>query len=187
MNMPDWTTFSDDPNNRKAKAAVRAWLLTVRRIHNKTDILGFIKQQVHHKRLLDIGIVEHRANYLDRPNWRHGRISAAASYSLGLDILEPLVAELTDRGFNVRCVDATSDIDLGEQFDIAFIGDVIEHVNNPVGLLNFSGRHLTPEGRLYVTTPNVCRRKFYRQFFREKGPLIGNLDHVAWITPTHAI
>ena len=187
MNMPDWTTFSDDPNNREAKAAVRAWLPTARRIHDDVDLLGFIDQLVRGQRVLDIGVVSHSARYFDRADWRHGRIAEAASYCLGLDILEPLVDELNARGFNVRCVDATSDVDLGERFDVAFIGDVVEHVNNPVDLLAFAGRHLAPGGRLYATTPNPFSRKFYRQFRRDNGALVVNLDHVGWITPTLAM
>lgn len=84
---------------------------------------------------------------------------------LDIDILAPLVEELNDRGFNVRCVDATSDVDLGERF---------------------AARHLAPGGRLYVTTPNPFSRKFVRQFKRE-GVMVVNLDHVVWITPTMAM
>lgn len=187
MNMPDWTSFSDDPNNRQAKASVRAWLPTARRIHANVDLLGFIENLVRGQRVLDIGVVSHSARYFDQPDWRHGRIAAAASHCLGLDILAPLVDELNTRGFNVRCVDATSEIDLGERFDVAFIGDVVEHVNNPVALLAFAGRHLAPGGRLYATTPNPFSRKFYRQFRANNGALVANLDHVAWITPTLAM
>ncbi len=187
MKMPDWTEFSDDPNDAGAKAAVSTWLPTARKIHPDTNVLDFILPRVKDKRVLDIGIVEHSANYIDRPNWRHGRIAKAAKHCLGIDILAPLLCELSQRGFNVRCVDATSDIDLGERFETIFIGDVIEHVNNPSALLTFAARHLDKGGRLYVTTPNPFSRKFFRQFHREKGSLVGNLDHVAWITPTQAM
>jgi SAM-dependent methyltransferase len=187
MKMPDWTIFSDDPNDAIAKAAVSAWLPSARRIHDDTDVLGFILPRVAGKKVLDIGIVEHSANYIDRPNWRHGRIAAVAAHCLGIDILEPLLDELRHRGFNTRCVDATSDIDMGERYEAIFIGDVIEHVNNPTALLSFAERHLASEGRLYVTTPNPFSRKFLRQFHRQHGSLVGNLDHVAWITPTQAM
>lgn len=187
MSMPDWMSYSDDPNNSEAKAAVRAWLPTARRIHNNIDLLGFIEGLVRGQRVLDIGVVSHSAHYFDHADWRHGRIARAASYCLGLDILEPLVEELNVRGFNVRCVDATSDADLGERFDVAFIGDVIEHVNDPVALLSFAGRHLAPGGRLYATTPNPFSRKFFRKFQRDNGALVVNLDHVSWITPTLAM
>ena len=182
----DWTTVSDDPNSAAAKAAVRDWLAHARRIHLDYDVLGYAETLVRGKRVLDIGVVSHSARYFDQAGWRHGRISRAASYCLGLDILAPLVEELRQRGFNVRCVDATSEADLGERFEIVFAGDVIEHVDNAVALLRFGGRHLAPGGRLYVTTPNPFSRKFYRQFRRE-GVMVTNLDHVAWISPTMAL
>lgn len=187
MSMPDWTTYSDDPNNREAKAAVRAWLPTIRRIHVDRDLNEFIAQLVSARRVLDIGVVSHSARYFDQPEWRHGRIARAAAYCLGIDILEPLVAELNGRGFNVRCVDATSATDLGERFEVVFIGDVLEHVDNPVALLSFACRHLAPGGKLYAATPNPFSRKFLRQFRQANGALVTNLDHVSWITPTLAM
>jgi SAM-dependent methyltransferase len=182
----DWTTVSDDPNNSVAKATVRAWLRSAQKIHTDIDLLGYIERLVRDKRVLDIGVVSHSARYFDLPDWRHGRIHKAAAYCIGVDILEPLVDELNGRGFNVRCVDATSDADIGERFDVVFIGDVVEHVDNPVLLLRFAARHLSPGGQLYVTTPNPFSRKFFRQFRRD-GVMVGNLDHVAWITPTMAM
>lgn len=187
MSMPDWTRFSDDPNNPQAKQAVRAWLPTVRRIHNDVDLMTYVEGAVQGKRVLDIGVVSHSARYFDQADWRHGRISAAAGSCLGIDILPDLVNELNERGFNVRCMDATSQEDIGERFDAVFIGDVVEHVNDAVALLAFAGRHLADGGRLLVTTPNPFSRKFYRQFRREGGALVVNLDHVAWITPTLAM
>lgn len=182
----DWTRISDDPNNRNARAEARIFLPTLRRVHTDTDLTGFVERAVAGKRTLDIGVVSHSARYLDEPGWRHGHISKAAGYCLGLDILEPLVAELNARGFNVRCVDATSELDLGERFDVVFIGDVMEHVDNPSALLRFAKRHLARGGRIFAATPNPFSRKFVRQFFRE-GVVVVNLDHMAWFTPTMAI
>ena len=182
----DWTTVSDDPNNQGAKAAVRGWLKTAQRLHTDSDLLAHIENLVRGQRVLDIGVVSHSARYFDQPHWRHGRIHKAAAHCVGIDILEPLVNELNARGFNVGCVDATSEADLGERFDVVFIGDVVEHVDNAVLLLRFAARHLAPGGRLYVSTPNPFSRKFFRQFKRD-GVMVVNLDHVAWITPTQAM
>ncbi|MBI4985078.1 MAG: methyltransferase domain-containing protein [Rhodocyclales bacterium] len=182
----DWTQISDDPNNRQAKAEVRALLPRLRQVHLDADLTGFVEQAVAGKRVLDIGVVSHSARYFDEAGWRHGRIHRAAGYCLGLDILEPLVRELNERGFNVRCVDATSAADLGERFDVVFIGDVIEHVADPSALLQFAKRHLAPRGRMLVATPNPFSRKFFRQFMRE-GVMVVNLDHMAWFTPTTAL
>lgn len=185
--MPDWTQYSDDPNCREAKAAVRAWLPTIRKIHDQIELLPFIEELVRDRDVLDIGIVSHSARYFDLEDWRHGRIAKHARSCLGLDILEPLVDDLRARGFNVACVDATSKADLGSRYDVVFIGDVVEHVNNPCDLLAFGGRHLRVGGKMYVTTPNPFARKWLRQFRRDNGALVTNLDHIAWITPTQAM
>lgn len=182
----DWTRISDDPNNSAAKTEVRVLLPILRKVHTNTDLTGFVEKAVAGKRVLDIGVVSHSARYFEQPGWRHGRIHRAAAYCLGLDILEPLVAELNRRGFNVRCVDATSSLDLGERFDTVFIGDVMEHVDNPSALLLFAKRHLSAGGRIFAATPNPFSRKFVRQFFRQ-GVVVVNLDHMAWFTPTMAL
>lgn len=182
----NWTRISDDPNNPRAKRVVRGGLLARRHIDMSTDLTDYIVRAVTGKRVLDIGIVSHAAHYIGQPGWRHERIRNAAHYCLGLDILEPLVQELTRRGYNVRAVDATSDVDLGERFDVVFIGDVIEHVDNAVALLRFAGRHLISDGMLLVSTPNPFSRKFFHRF-RHEGLALVNLDHVAWITPSMAL
>jgi len=182
----DWTQISDDPNNASAKRAVRDYLLAVRQVHTDVDLLQFIESLVKDRSVLDIGVVSHSARYFDQPDWRHGRIAALARRCVGVDVIEALVSELNARGFNVVCVDATSEHDLGERFEIVFIGDVLEHVNDPASLLDFAARHLAPDGRIYATTPNPFSRKFYRRFLRD-GTSIANLDHVAWITPTQAL
>jgi len=186
MTPVDWTRLSDDPNNPAAKKAVHEYLLAVRSVHADSDLMEFIESLVTGKSVLDIGVVEHSARYFDQPGWRHGRIARIARRTLGVDILEPLVKELKARGYDVVCADATSDADLGERFDVAFIGDVLEHVTDPSRLLRFAARHLNAGGRVYATTPNPFSRKFYRRFRREGTPIV-NLDHVGWITPTQAL
>ncbi|MBL8473232.1 MAG: methyltransferase domain-containing protein [Rhodocyclaceae bacterium] len=182
----DWTSVSDDPNNSSAKRVVREQMARIRQVHSDCDLVGYATRRMQGRRVLDIGVVSHAMHYVDKPGWRHAEVRRAASYCLGVDILEAAVNELNARGFNVRCVDATSEADLGERFDVVFIGDVLEHVNNPVGLLAFAGRHLAPGGRVLVSTPNPFSRKFFRRFQRE-GVVVVNLDHVAWISPTMAL
>jgi 2-polyprenyl-3-methyl-5-hydroxy-6-metoxy-1,4-benzoquinol methylase len=182
----DWTKLSDDPNNRAAKDQVLRYLLSVRRLHTDVGLLEFIERLVSGKSVLDIGVAEHSARYIEQPEWRHGRIVRRARRCVGVDLLEPLVNELNARGFNVLCADATSDADLGERFELVFIGDVLEHVNDTVRLLRFAARHLAQGGRVFATTPNPFSRKFYKRFRRTGTPIV-NLDHMCWITPTQAL
>lgn len=182
----DWTSYSDDPNNDKARADILPWILSRRTVHLDLDLLDYVCERTRGKCVLDIGVVSHSAHYFDDEGWRHGRIRKVAAQCVGVDILEPLVQQLNERGFDVRVVDATSDADLGERFEIVFVGDTVEHVDNPVALLRFAGRHLGPGGRVLVTTPNPFSRKFFRRFRRNGTPIV-NLDHCAWFTPTTAL
>lgn len=182
----DWTRLTDDPNDSEAKRLAERRLLAARQVHMDTDLVQYVLDASAGKRVLDIGVAEHAARYVRDPNWRHGKIRAVAARCLGIDILEPLVRDLRGQGYDVRCIDATSDADLGERFDLVFIGDVIEHVDNAAALLRFAMRHLASGGRVLVSTPNPFSRKFYRRF-RRGGIVMINLDHVAWFTQTMAL
>ena len=180
-----WTAISDNPNHRDAKAGVRRVLNDIQRVRTDTDIVGYIEKMAAGKRVLDIGMASHSEIYWgDR--WPHRRFAKVASSILGIDILESLIGRLAAEGYNVRVADATSDMDLGERFDLILAMDVIEHVDNPVGLMKFCARHLAPGGLVLVSTPNPFSRKFIRQFHRQKQ-IIVNLDHVIWVTPTMAL
>lgn len=182
----DWTKLTDDPNNSTARQNVLQALVARRSIHTDVDLIDYLVQRIAGKRVLDIGVVSHTMDYVSKNNWRHAIVARHAKHCLGLDILEEPVRKLSELGYNVRVADATSDVDLGERFDIVFIGDVVEHVDNPVSLLKFAGRHLDVGGSILVATPNPFSRKFYRRFRRE-GTSVVNLDHVAWITPSMAL
>jgi SAM-dependent methyltransferase len=54
---------------------------------------------------------------------------------------------------------ALDDLGLRERFDVILFAEVIEHLlADPVRVLRFFLRHLTPNGRLVVTTPNFFSR-----------------------------
>jgi 2-polyprenyl-3-methyl-5-hydroxy-6-metoxy-1,4-benzoquinol methylase len=182
--MIDWTSISRDPNDPIAKARVLAELRRIQRVHTDTDLVGFVERAASGQRLLDVGMADPSGCLSE--TWRHPRFAKAASYCLGVDISAELIAESARRGFNVRVADATSDVDLGERFDLVFNGDVIEHVESPMRLMRFSARHLLPGGRILVSTPNPFSRKFFRRFRRDKAMIV-NLDYVAWFTPTMAM
>ncbi len=182
----DWTKISDDPNNEKARELIKEAILSRRKIINDCGMLDYVVTRIQGKKVLDVGMVAHSENRLSQSNWRHEIIRKNANYCLGIDILEKLVNQLKENDYNVQCVDATSDFDIGDKFDIVFLGDVIEHVDNPVKLLKFSKRHLTKDGVILASTPNPFSRKFIRQV-RKNDTSIVNLDHIAWITPTMAL
>ena len=182
----DWTRLTRDPNDGTARRHVLRELLSRRELDDDRDLIDVVIERIAGKRVLDVGVVSHTMDYVSKKGWRHALVAEHASYCLGIDILADEVERLRADGYNVRVADATSDEDLKERFDVVFIGDVIEHVDNPVRLLAFGCRHLLPKGVVLAATPNPFSRKFFRRFSRE-GTMVTNLDHVAWITPSMAL
>jgi len=54
----------------------------------------------------------------------------------------------------LMCANATSDVDLGAQFDIVVSCDTLEHVSDPGKFFAFVARHLKPGGTAHILFPN---------------------------------
>jgi 2-polyprenyl-3-methyl-5-hydroxy-6-metoxy-1,4-benzoquinol methylase len=141
--------------------------------------------RVCNKSCLDIGAIEHDLSHTEKPSWKHKQISEVASRVVGVDILEEFAQVLNQRGYDIRVCDATSDTYLGEKFDTVILGDVIEHVENPVNLIRFAIRHLNGGGEVIVKTPNPFYIDNFVKFARNRDPV--NFEHIAWYTPTMAL
>ena len=113
-------------------------------------------------------------------------ILSNASYVLGVDIDEKLVNYLKAKKYNVTCIDATSGEYLGEKFDVVNIGDVIEHVSNPLKLLEFAKRHLNQNGQIIVRTPNPFHFNYHYLTYIH-GISIEIMEHLSYIVPFHML
>lgn len=180
-----WRDISKEPNDRMVRDFLRKSLLAARQ-GRIDDTNEFLCRFVHNHSVLDIGVVGHTIDRSHSKQWRYDMISDVSSHIVGIDILEEEITQLRTRGYDVRCVDATSEDDLGERFERIVIGDVIEHVDNPLSLLRFAARHLEPGGRILCSTPNPLFIGHLAEGLRY-GILIPNAEHVTWITPSMAL
>jgi SAM-dependent methyltransferase len=180
--MLDWRSVSSDPTNRDATQRMDAFFRSITRVEPIARI-EMILDFCRGREVLDIGAGEHDVSFYSEEGWEHGRIKQVAKRAVAVEINPELCRHYNSKGFDFRCADATSDIDLGERFDRVFCGDVIEHVNDPVALLSFAKRHLKPDGRMLFTTPNPFAPRF-RQHRRERGAryVMANLEHTRWIS-----
>jgi len=181
----DWTKISNNPVSQE----VHNFLLQELKRKKKGRIFNsrvFLRSFVEGQTVLDIGCVEHDITHMESKTWRHKYIQEFAKYVLGIDILSKEVAILQEKGFNIKETDATSDVNLGEKFNRVVIGDVIEHVDNPVALLRFAVRHLNDDGLILVTTPNPYFLRLIWRNFKE-GTVIANAEHISWLTPSLAL
>ena len=155
----DWRGISPDPTNREATAKMDTFFRDITRVEAISRV-EMIENFCRGQQVLDIGAGEHDIAFFSEEGWEHNRIKRVAKKAVAVEINPELCKHYNAKGFDFRCADATSDMDLGERFDRVFCGDVIEHVNDPVGLLNFAKRHLKPEGVMLFTTPNPFAPRF---------------------------
>lgn len=181
----DWTRISKFPTSPKV---MRHLLQDLRQKKSGKDFdyTTFLKGFVSSKSVLDIGVVEHDLEHAFADTWKHKDICSWARSTVGVDILGEEIKALSAKGYNVIHADATSDVDLGVRCERVTILDVIEHVDNPVGLLKFAGRHLESGGKVLVATPNPYWYKFIWRNIRE-GTFVANAEHISWITPSMAL
>jgi SAM-dependent methyltransferase len=180
----NWTEISDNPICPEVLLPVATELRSLRK--SRSGYLDLFDDFITNRSVLDIGVVEHDISHIETPTWKHKYVKERASHVLGIDIVPSGIEFLKQRGFNVRLSDATSDEDLGERFERVVIGDVIEHVNNPVRLLQFAGRHLAADGLVLVSTPNPYWIKHILTALM-RGTVVTNVDHISWVSPSAAL
>jgi 2-polyprenyl-3-methyl-5-hydroxy-6-metoxy-1,4-benzoquinol methylase len=180
----DWTKYTTDPCDEHTEQSIRDHLKNIRIIAQQ-DYMSWLLARIRNKNCLDIGAIEHDLSHTEKPSWKHKQISGVASRVVGVDILEEFAQTLNERGYDIRVCDATSDAYLGEKFDTVILGDVIEHVENPVNLLRFAVRHMNDGGEVIVKTPNPYYIDNIVKFARNRDSV--NFEHIAWYTPTMAL
>lgn len=186
MSIHDWTSQTDDPVNDEVRNNIIDYLNRIRVPIPSNNYDLYLKLEVTGKDVLDIGICAHTMERMRSPNWIHNIIRNNAKSAMGIDIIKDLIQQLQKDGLDVAVCDATSDEDLGRQFDVVHVGDVLEHVDNPVALMKFCGRHLRPGGKIIARTPNAhCFNYIHLQ--RKYGTEKSNLEHMFYICPIHAM
>jgi 2-polyprenyl-3-methyl-5-hydroxy-6-metoxy-1,4-benzoquinol methylase len=186
LEMFDYTKHTSNPNDGEVLKLARKYFDSRTAFYSSTrdSMLG---EYCRDKKVLDIGGGEHILEYSQLESWEHATLVRVAQSVLGIDNDEKLVAQLVKEGHNFICVDATSEMDLGERFDVIYIGDVIEHVDSPVNLIRFAKRHLSAGGLIIVTTPNpyLHANRYYRlrSFQKLNGYMNVNMQHICWVTP----
>lgn len=130
----------------------------------RTDKDNFILDMCRGKTVLDVGCVNHNLAATRLPDWRHKKISEVASYVVGLDYEKEIVEKLNEEGWSIVAADA-QDFDLRTQhpngFEVIVASEIIEHLINPGNFLKALARHLAPDGRIVITTPNAYGFAFF--------------------------
>ncbi|MEM0953554.1 MAG: class I SAM-dependent methyltransferase [Pseudomonadota bacterium] len=90
----------------------------------------------------------------------------------GIDFDKAAVETAQSRGLSVRHANVADLHAEGEQFDVITLSHVIEHVQEPIQLLQQAFAMLNPGGTLWCETPNLCARGHARfgRYWRDLDP-----------------
>lgn len=150
----------------------------------------YLQKLVQGKSIIHVGCVDHLPLIDEKRkqgNWLHENLTKAASRCVGIDINAEGCSQLRALGFSdIFCFDIIKDplpsALVGAKFDYLILGEMIEHVDNPVDFLmavkqKFAGVATT----LITTTPNVFRIQNLVNTLRHREAI--NSDHRYWFSP----
>ena len=98
------------------------------------------------KTVLDIGCAQNP--------FIHKEIVKRSRYVVGIDINEKGIKSLKKQGFEAYVMNAEN-ISLARTFEYVIAGELIEHLNNAGLFFESILKHLTPKGKIILTTPNI--------------------------------
>lgn len=142
-------------------------------------------------KILHIGCCDHLALIdakVRNHTWLHGLLDEACDEVIGIDINKEAVDYINSRNYSrqkIICADVTQDdisVDIAA-FDYVLLGDVIEHVDNPVYFLEKLRENLAKSGfvgKYVISTPNAFT--FLKGIYKQGIEGI-NSDHRYWFTP----
>lgn len=139
--------------------------------------------------ILDLGVVDSRRKrrgtevQLEQkhPNLLFRQICEINANCIGVDIDDEGVRILNEQGYNTLNANVES-MELNKSFDTIVAGEIIEHLLNPGLFLKNMVRHLKPEGRLVITTPNPFYAKQSWKIWRYNRPQVHE-EHTCWFDP----
>jgi SAM-dependent methyltransferase len=179
-----WTLVSENPNSAEALRHRESELSSAR--HSPVDDrIPYLVELARAKRVLDVGVVDHVIEENPRQAHLHIALSGVASSCVGIDIVESGVAALSMQGYDVRLGDIMAPglaQLVGTDFDIVIAGELIEHVGEPIAMLDNAKSVLVEGGRLVLTTPNPYCLRLISDHVR--GKVRENVDHLFYYFPS---
>jgi SAM-dependent methyltransferase len=161
--------------------AQRQTLLRAARRDPVPDRVAYLRTFATGKRVLDLGVVDHSSNTERSEHWLHAQLADVADDVLGIDIIPDEIERLSDRGFNVACMDVTAgDLPTGT-WDVIVAGELVEHLGSPGGLFDAAAALLADDGTFILTSPNPYAP--WRVYQNLRGRPYENTDHALLLSP----
>ncbi len=141
--------------------------------------------------VLHVGFADHLPQIAEKRaagTWLHDRLTQVATRVVGIDTNDAAVAYCESLGIkdihSGTIGDVVSMVGLDHQFDVVILGEMLEHVGDPVSFLHETRISLEPlvrDARLVVTVPNAWDVETV--LFALRGREYINTDHRFTFTP----
>ncbi len=125
--------------------------------------------------VLDVGFLGQGVTRGDH-NWPHQLIKNRTKDTYGLDLEIPQGKDFPENRYFEGSAES---FNLPISPDIIFAGDLIEHLSNPGLFLGSSSKHLKPNGKLIITTPNCFSLFNLAEKLTKTEPTV-NKDHTCY-------
>ncbi|WP_081472064.1 glycosyltransferase [Rhodothermus marinus] len=148
-----------------------------------------LKDLVKGQAILDVGCADHAPlieQKLQQGRWLHAELARVARRCVGLDVDEEAIAVAQRLGYPIYrhnvLTDPVPDEVKAEHWDYMVLGEVLEHIDNPVAFLQqIHEKYRGLVDRLILTVPNAL--KWLNQQAARQHLEIINSDHRFWFTP----
>lgn len=131
--------------------------------------------------VLDVGSARHSTNQRVTGNLHAYLADRLDAHLAGIDVLPEEVERMREEGYDVVVADAET-FSFEETFDAIVAGELIEHLANPGRFIENAVSHLSPEGKLVLTSPNPDGFVFFRKALLDQS---NNHTHTCWIDPSN--
>ncbi len=153
--------------------------------------LDYLEKLAAGKKIVHIGFADHLPIIRQRVEtnmWLHKRLMHSAERVIGIDI-DREATEFVQREFGIEDLylhnletDPPLAVITSESWDYMILGEIVEHLDNPVAFLkNIREKYGANVRRLVITVPNAMRRHNWKMALRGIEQI--NTDHRFWWTP----
>jgi hypothetical protein len=152
--------------------------------------IAFVTSLARQKKVIHLGCLDHLPlidEKIKRGQWLHKELTESASDCIGVDINAEAKTYVEQKfGYkNIILGDFTTtklpEL-LSQRWDYAILGEILEHIDNPVAYLRaIHDLYKTNIERIVITVPNAWTQTTMRM--ANKSCEIINSDHRYWFTP----
>jgi hypothetical protein len=152
--------------------------------------LNYLTKAAEGKKVIHLGCVDHLPlvdKKIASDTWLHKLLDDKATRCLGIDINAEGIDYMQELGYKDSLAidlinDEPSKLILDEHWDLIILGELMEHIDNPVLFLSqIREKYGHVIDKVLMTVPNGLRWINFKRVLRNKEVI--NSDHRFWFTP----